>query len=75
VSFHPAGRFILSGSKDQTLRLWDLKSDLCWIMEGHKDYIYCSEFLPMGSHIISVAGDGTVREWPMPLEATAQLGD
>jgi WD40 repeat protein len=62
----PDGR-IISGSRDNTIRIWSRESSGTWsseVLEGHSDYDYfnCLQALPDG-RIISGSGDNTIRIW------------
>ena len=58
----PDGR-IVSGSSDDTLRVWDSSTGQCLqILEGHKGMINCVAVLPDG-RIVSGSSDDTLRVW------------
>ena len=53
----------VSGSKDNTLRVWDLRTGECrHTLEGHTEYINCVAVTKKGK-CISGAGDTTLRVW------------
>ena len=64
VAFSPDGKWALSGSRDNTVRLWDcqtgkkLRSFL-----GHSDCVTCVAFSPDGKWALSGSRDKTVRLW------------
>jgi WD40 repeat protein len=66
VSFSPDGQRILSGSGDQSLRVWDAKTGetLAVLLAGHGDVLAAS-FSPDGRQIVSGHSDATVRVWDM----------
>ena len=65
VDFNPDGGRIVSGSRDRTLKLWEVDTggELLLTLEGHTDVIWSVAFSPDGSMIASGSEDGTVRLW------------
>jgi WD40 repeat protein len=64
VSFSPDGQRILSGSDDQSIRVWDAQTGemLAMPLVGH-GFIVAVSFSPDGKRIVSGSSDGTVRIW------------
>jgi WD40 repeat protein len=63
VAFSPDGKRVVSGSLDQTVRVWDAVSGqplLC--LQGHTDAVTSVAFSPDGKRVVS-GGDKTVRVW------------
>lgn len=57
VAWDPRGRYLASGSDDQTARLWDAETGACLrTLPGHTNYVFCCQFDPVG-HIL-VRGRG-----------------
>jgi HEAT repeat protein len=73
IDFHPSGRFLLSASKDRTLRIWDCSSGQSWVLEGHTDYVYRALFHPDGMHCLSVSGDGSMKLWQIPQQVLSLM--
>ena len=64
VAFSPDGRQIVSGSDDQTLRLWDVATgEEVRQLSGHTDQVTSMAFSPDGRQIVSGNGDQTLRLW------------
>ncbi|KAF7349660.1 WD40 repeat-like protein [Mycena sanguinolenta] len=65
VAFSPDGSHIVSGSADETVRLWDAKTgqQVGEPLVGHTNYVWSVAFSPDGSHIVSGSDDKTVRLW------------
>lgn len=64
LAFSPDSQWIVSGSYDKTVRLWDArlgKPDL--VLAGHSDDVLSVAFSPCGLHILSGGRDGTIRVW------------
>jgi WD40 repeat protein len=58
------GRFGLSGSDDNTIRLWSLDEQRCLrTLEGHTNTVRALRFHRNGQHALSCSADKTVRLW------------
>jgi WD40 repeat protein len=65
VAFSPDGSRILTGSIDNTARLWDLQGHEIAIFKGHPGPVYSAVFSPDGSHILTASADKTARLWDL----------
>ncbi|MFB2836606.1 eIF2A-related protein [Floridanema evergladense] len=66
VAFSPNGQYIVSGSRDKTVRLWDLHGNqIRQPFKGHTEPINSVAFSPDGQYIISGSQDKTVRLWDL----------
>ncbi|CCA69054.2 hypothetical protein PIIN_02913, partial [Serendipita indica DSM 11827] len=65
VAFSPDGSRIVSGSSDQTIRLWDAKTGepVGEPLRGHSNSVLAVAFSPDGSRIVSGSHDDTIRLW------------
>jgi WD40 repeat protein/serine/threonine protein kinase len=64
IHFSPDGRCALSGSEDQTLRLWDVETGRCIrTFVGHTETVRSVSFSPDGRRTLSGSWDKTVRLW------------
>ena len=66
VAFSPDGRWALSGSADETLRLWELSKGRCVrTFKDHTDSINSVAFAPDSRWALSGSRDKTVRLWEL----------
>ena len=82
VAFSPDGQTVLSGSGDNTLKLWETSSgQLLQTLTGHQDWVTAVAFSPDGETVLSGSGDNTAQTlgdifWPVApdLNRTSRLG-
>lgn len=64
VALSGDGRCALSGSRDKTVRLWEISSGVCLrIFKGHSDQVHSVAISKDGSLALSGSSDKTLRLW------------
>jgi WD40 repeat protein len=62
VAFSVDGSRIVSGSRDESVRVWDaLTGNEKLVLNGHTDWVNSVAFSADGSSIVSGSGDKSVR--------------
>jgi WD40 repeat protein len=73
VAISDDGRRAVSGSWDNTLRVWDLKSDTSRELTGHIDKIMAVAISTDGQRAISGSYDHTLRVWDLESGTSREL--
>lgn len=64
VGFSPDGKTVATSSSDNTIRLWDIKSEqVIRVFEGHKAIVNSITFSPDGNLLASGSDDMSINLW------------
>lgn len=64
LDLSPAGNVLVTGSVDETVRLWDVRRGTCMnVLPAHSDPVTSVRFSPDGTVVCSGSYDGLVRLW------------
>ena len=68
VAFSPDGKRVVTGSGDNTARVWDLSgpTPAATVLEGHRGPVNSVAFSPDGKRVVTGSGDNTARVWNTP---------
>ncbi len=70
AAFSPDGRQVLTGSADETMRLWDVETGKALhSFEGHTGAVFSVAFSPDGKLVVSGGEEKTIRLWRVAPEA------
>ena len=63
-----AARYIVSGSGDSTIRIWNMETgqQVGEPLTGHTAYVFSVAISPDGRYLVSGSADNQIRAWPMP---------
>ena len=68
VAFHPNGRWLASGSDDDTVIIWDLQTKEIHRRLKHDDDVNTVSFSKDGTRLASADANGVVKIWVVPSE-------
>ncbi len=66
ISFSHDSKYLVSGSEDNILMLWNIESGNCLkTLKGHSGSVNAVSFSPDGKYVISGSGDNTLKLWDL----------
>jgi hypothetical protein len=65
VAFSPDGHQVLTGSYDDTAKLWDLSGRELTTFAGHDENVISVVFSPDGKQVLTGSGDNTAKLWDL----------
>ncbi len=73
VAFSPDGTRLVSGSSDNTVKLWDVSTETSIAAFEHSDSVFSVAFSPDGMTLASASQDNTVILWDISTETNVAI--
>eukprot|EP01091_Cochliopodium_minus_P014328 TRINITY_DN4846_c0_g1_i2.p1 TRINITY_DN4846_c0_g1~~TRINITY_DN4846_c0_g1_i2.p1 ORF type:complete len:337 (+),score=64.76 TRINITY_DN4846_c0_g1_i2:257-1267(+) len=59
-----SARFVATGSRDKTIKIWDINTGSCVKeLKGHDNWVRSVQFHPEGKYLLSCSDDKTIKIW------------
>lgn len=65
ISLDLHGKTIVSGSADNTIKVWNVETRTCHTLRGHTDWVNCVKIHAPSNTVISSSDDCTIRLWSL----------
>lgn len=66
ICYHPYGEFLVSGSSDTNMKIWDVRHKKCVVTyKGHDKELTCARFTPDGTCCATSGKDGMLTLWDL----------
>ncbi|KAI9189638.1 Lissencephaly-1 [Blastocladiella emersonii ATCC 22665] len=59
------GQYVITGSRDKEIKLWDQSGQCLHTFRGHDNWIRSIIFHPSGKYLLSASDDKTVKSWDL----------
>ena len=63
-----SGEYLATGSRDKTIKLWDMRGTLVKTLVGHNNWVRALVFHPGGKYLLSASDDKSIRCWDLSQE-------
>ncbi|HEY9636657.1 MAG TPA: WD40 repeat domain-containing protein [Coleofasciculaceae cyanobacterium] len=74
AAISPDGQLLISGSEDNTIKLWDLHTEECLAtLEGHEAGVKSLAISSDGQLLVSGSADHTIKLWQLPNDANEPI--
>ncbi|ORZ11811.1 putative platelet-activating factor acetylhydrolase ib alpha subunit [Absidia repens] len=60
-----AGQYIITGSRDKTIKLWDINGQLLHTFVGHDNWVRGLVIHPSGKYLLSASDDKSIKIWDL----------
>ncbi|KAK0426229.1 hypothetical protein QR680_009598 [Steinernema hermaphroditum] len=76
IDYHPNCNYVVGGSDDRCVRLWDVSTGSCVrTFAGHKGSVRGVKISPCGRYIVSVSEEGSLIVWDIALQKMVTYQD
>lgn len=75
IAFSPDGKYLASGSWDETVRLWNVQTGQTRVLGKNCSRINCIAYSRNGEHVAACSLDGRIRIWNVDTGKSRTIGE